>query len=72
MYKVRNRKGASLLAQTVKNLPAMQESRVLSLGQEDPLEEGMATHLSILAWKIPLIEESDRLQSVGSQRVGYD
>ena len=53
MYKVRNRKGASLLAQTVKNLPAMQESRVLSLGQEDPLEEGMATHSSILAWRIP-------------------
>ena len=52
MYKVRNRKGASLLAQTVKNLPAMQESRVLSLGQEDPLEEGMAAHSSILAWRI--------------------
>ena len=58
MYKVWNRKGASLLAQTVKNLPAMQESRVLSLGQEDPLEEGMATHSSILAWRIPWTVQS--------------
>ena len=46
--------------------------QVQPLGQEDPLEEGMATHLSILAWKILWIEESDRLQSMGSQRVRYD
>ena len=50
----------------------MQESSVQSLGQEDPLEEGMATHSSILAWKIPWMEESGRLQSMGSQRVGHD
>ena len=49
---------ASLVAQTVKNLPAMQETRVLSLDQEDPLEKGMATHSSILAWRIPWTEES--------------
>ena len=56
----------------VKNLPAMQETRVRSLGQEDPLEKEMATHSSILAWKIPWIEEPGRLQSMGSQRVGHD
>ena len=49
--------GASLVAQTVKPLPAMQETHVRSLGQEDPLEEEMATHCSILAWKIPWTEE---------------
>ena len=49
----------------VKNLPAMQETRVLSLGREDPLEEGKATHSSILAWRISWTEESDRLQSMG-------
>ena len=56
----------------VKNLSAMQETWVQSLGQEDPLEKGMATHSSILAWRIPWTEEDDRLQSVGSQRVGHD
>ena len=53
-------------------LPAMQETRVWSLGQEDPLEKEMATHSSTLAWKIPLMEEPGRLQSMGSQRVGHD
>ena len=62
----------SLVAQTVKNLPAMQETWVPSLGQEDTLEEGMATHFSILAWRIPWTEEAGGLQSVGSQRVGHD
>ena len=63
---------ASLVAQTVKNLPAMQETWVRSLGQEDPLEEGMATHSSILAWRIPWTEEPGRLQSMGLPRVGHD
>ena len=54
-----------LVAQTVKSLPAMQETQVLSLDQEDPLEKGMATHSSILAWKIPWIEEPGGLQSMG-------
>ena len=58
-----------LVAQMVKNLPAMQESRVHSLGQEDPLEKGMATHSSILAWRIPWSEEPCGLQSMGLQRV---
>ena len=52
------------MAQTVKNLPAMQETNVLSLGQEDPLEKGMATQSSILAWRIPWAEETGRLQSM--------
>ena len=56
----------------VKNLPAMQEIQVLSLGWEDPLEKGMATHSSILAWRIPWTEESGELQFMGSQRVGHD
>ena len=56
----------------VKNLPAMQETGVRSLGWEDPLEEGMATHSSIPAWKIPWVEEPGRLQSTGSQRVRQD
>ena len=56
---------ASLGAQTVKNLPAMQEAQVRSLGWEDPLEKGMATHSSILPWRIPLTEDPGRLQSVG-------
>ena len=60
---------SSLLAQTVKSLPAMQETWVQSLSQEDPLEEEMATHSSILAWKIPWMEEPDRLQSMGSHGV---
>ena len=55
------------LAQMVKNLPAMQEIWVLSLSQEDPLEKRMATHSSILAWKVPWTEEPGRLQSMGSQ-----
>ena len=54
-------------AQSVKNLPAMQETQVQSLGQKDPLEKGMATHFSILAWRIPWTEEADRLQSMGLQ-----
>ena len=56
----------------VKRLPAVQESRVRSLGQEDPLEKEMATHSSTLAWKIPWTEEPGRLQSMGSKRVGHD
>ena len=64
--------GASLVAQTVKNLPAMQETRVQSLGVEDLLEKGMATHSSILASRIPWTEEPGRLQSMGSQRVRQD
>jgi len=55
----------------VKNLPAMQETQVRSLGQEDPLEKEMATRSSIFAWRIPWTEEPGRLQSVGLQRVGY-
>ena len=58
---------ASLVAQTVKCLPAMQETQVQFLGQEDPLEKEMANHSSPLAWKIPWTEEPDRLQSMGSQ-----
>jgi len=57
------------MVQTVKNLPAMLETRVQSLGQEDPLEKGMATHSSILVWRIPWTEEPGGLQSMGSQRV---
>ena len=60
------------MAQMVKNLPAMQETQVQSLGWEDPLEEEMATHSSILAWKIPWTEEPGKLQSMGSQRVRHD
>ena len=60
---------ASLVAQVVKNLPAMQETWVSSLGQEDPLEKEMATHSSILAWEIPWTEEPGGLQSTGSQKV---
>ena len=56
----------------LETLPAMQETRVRSLGQEDPLEEDVATHSSILAGKIPWTEEPGRLQSMGSQRVGHD
>ena len=58
--------GASLVAQMVKDPPGMQETWVRSLGQEAPLEKGMATHSSILAWRIPWTEESDRLQSMRS------
>ena len=60
------------IAQMVKNLPAMQETQVQLLGQEDPVEKEMATHSSILAWEIPWAEEPGGLQSVGSQRVGYN
>ena len=60
------------MAQTVKNLPAIQEPWVRCLGQEDSLEKGMATHSSILVWKITWTEEHGRLQSMGSQRGGHD
>ena len=63
---------APLVAQRLKHLPAMRETRVRSLGREDPLEKEMATHSSILAWRIPWREEPGRLQSMGSQRVGHD
>ena len=60
------------MAQRIKRLPATQETQVRSLGWEDPLEKEMATHSSILAWRIPWTEEPGRLQSTGSQRVGDD
>jgi len=60
------------VAQTVKYSPAMQETQVQSLGWEDPREKGMATHSSILAWRIPWTEKLGQLQSIGSHRVGYD
>ena len=56
----------------IKNLPVMWETQVLSLGWEDPLEKGMATHSSILAWRVPWTEEPHGLQSMGSQRVRHD
>ena len=62
----------TLVAQTIKNLPAMLETQVRSLGWEDPLEKRMATHSSILAWRIPGTEEPGRLHSMGSQRVRPD
>ena len=62
----------SLMALTVTNLPAMQETRVQSLGWGDTLEKEMATHCSILAWKIPWTEKPSRLQPMGLQRVGHD
>ena len=62
---------ASLVAQLVKNLPAMQETWVPSLSWEDPLEKEKATHSSILAWRIPWTEEPGQLQSMGSLRVGH-
>ena len=64
--------GASLVALSVKNLPAVQETWVQSLGWEDPLEKEMATHSSVLAWRIPRTEEPGGLQSMGSQRVRHD
>ena len=64
--------GASLVAQMLKRLPVMRETRVRSLGREDPLEKEMATHSSTLAWRIPWREEPGRLQSMGSQTVGHD
>ena len=62
----------SLVAQMVKHLPAMWETRVRFLGWEDPPEKEMAIHSSTLAWKIPWMEDPDRLQSMGSQRVGHN
>ena len=64
--------GVSLVAQMVKSLPAMWEIQVRFLGQKEPLEKEMAIHSSTLGWKIPWTEEPDRLQSMGSQRVGHD
>ena len=66
------RAGASLVAQLVRNPPAMQETWVLSLGWEDPLEKEKATHSSILAWRIPWTEERGGLQSMGSQKVRHN
>ena len=63
---------ASLIAQLVKNLPTMQENWIQSLGWEDSLVKGMATHSSILAWRIPWTQEPGGLQSMGLQRVGQD
>ena len=60
------------MAQTVENPPAMWESQARSLGGEDPLEKGMGTHFSILAWRTPWTEKPGRLQSMGSQRVGHN
>ena len=64
--------GASLVAQIVKRLPAVPETWVLSVGWEDPLEKKMATHSSVLAWKIPQTEEPGGLQSMGLQRIRHD
>ena len=64
--------GALQVAQTVKNLPTMRETQVQSLGQENPLEKGMTTHFSIIAWRILWTEESSGLQSMRSQRIGHD
>ena len=63
---------SSLVAQLVKSLPVVRETWVLSLGREDPLEKEMASHSSVLAWRIPWMEEPGGLQSTGSQRVGHD
>ena len=71
MVQYNNKPWSSLVAQMVKNLPAMQETQVRSLGWEDPLEKGMATHSSILAWTIPWTEDPGRLQSMESQRVRH-
>ena len=65
-------KRASLVAQTVKNLPAVWETGVQSLGQEDPLGKGMTTHSRVLAWRIPRTEEPGGLQSMGSQSIGHN
>ena len=64
--------GASLVAQRIKRLPAMRETRVQSLGREDPLEKEMATHSSVLAWRIPGMEEPGELLSLKLHRVGHD
>ena len=68
----RSSQSTILVAQMVKNLPAMQETQVWSLGREDPLEKGMATHSSILTWRIPWTEQRDGLQSMGLQRAVHD
>ena len=60
------------MTQTVKNLPTMKETQTQFLDQEDPLEKGIAIHISILAWRIPWTKEPGRLQFMGSKRVGYD
>ena len=60
------------MVQTVKNLPTKGDTQVQSVGQEDPLEKGMATHSSVLAWRIPWTEKPGGLQCMGSQRVGHD
>ena len=72
IWSIQKRIGPSLVAQSVKNLPAAQETRVQSVSCEDPLEKEMATHSSILAWKISWTEEPGGLQCMGSQRVGHD
>ena len=64
--------GSSLVAQKLTRLPEMQESRLQSLGREDPLEKEMSTHSSILAWRIPWMEEPGGIQSMGLKRVGHD
>jgi len=64
--------GDSLVVQMIKNLPAVQETQIRSLGQEDTLEKGMAIHSSILAWRISWREEPGGLQSMGFQRIGHD
>ena len=68
---MKNKNGSSLVAQTEKNLPAMQETWVRSLGQDDPLEKGKASHSSILAWRVPGMVEPGGLPSMGSHRVGH-
>ena len=70
--KLKKKLRASQVAQMVKNLPAVQETQVQTLGHEDPLEKGMATHSSILAWRTPWAEDPGGPQSMGSQRVGLD
>ena len=72
MFALTGYEWASVLAQMVKNVPAMWETWVQSLSWEDPLEESMTTHSSILAWRIPWTEEPGELQSMGLQRVGHD
>ena len=63
---------ASLVAHSVKSLPLLQETRIRCLSRENPLEKGMATHSSVLAWRIPWTEEPGGLQSIGLQKVGHD
>ena len=72
MYRALEIQWASLAGQMVMNLSVMQETQVRSLGQDGPLEKGMATFSNILAWRIPWTEEPGGLQSMGSQRVGHD